>query len=302
MPTAAEMIATHAAGRGTALRFEDRQWSYGEAAARAALLEGRPHVGVLLDNVPEFLFWLAAAAVSRSVIVGINPTRRGAELERDIRSTDCQWIVTDREHAALLEGLSTGVPASRLLIVDEPAYTAALPSGVALPDVAAEPDDLYVLFFTSGTTGTPKAVRCSQGRLMRAGSVLSTQFDLSGGVYQAMPMFHSNALLAGVSPAWAVGAPVVLRRRFSASGWLPDIRRYGASYFNYVGKPLAYILATPEQPDDADNPLEAAFGNEANPWDIEAFARRFGCRVVDGYGSSEGGASITRTPETPRTA
>src|SRR5579883_2532243 len=149
MPTAAEMIATHAAGDGTALRFEDRQWSYaelaGEAAARAALLEGRPHVGVLLDNVPEFLFWLAAAAVSRSVIVGINPTRRGAELERDIRSTDCQWIVTDREHAALLEGLSTGVAASHLLIVDEPAYTAALPSGVALPDVTAEPDDLYVL-------------------------------------------------------------------------------------------------------------------------------------------------------------
>src|SRR5579871_2879598 len=102
--TAAEMIHTHSAGGGVALRFEDEEWAWpafgAAAAARAALLEGRPHVGVLLDNVPEFLFWLAAAAVSRAVIVGINPTRRGAELERDIRSTDCQWIVTDREHAA----------------------------------------------------------------------------------------------------------------------------------------------------------------------------------------------------------
>jgi fatty-acyl-CoA synthase len=115
-------------------------------------------------------------------------------------------------------------------------------------------------------------------------------------------MFHSNALLAGISPALNAGAPIVLRRRFSASGWLPDIRRYGVTYFNYVGKPLAYILATPEQPDDADNPLEVAFGNEANPADITAFARRFGCRVVDGYGSSEGGASISRTPETPSAA
>jgi len=77
------------------------------------------------------------------------------------------------------------------------------------------------------------------------------------------------------------------------------VRRYAPSYFNYVGKPLAYILATPEAPDDADNPVTTAFGNEANPWDIEAFARRFGCQVVDGYGSSEGGASISRTPDTP---
>jgi fatty-acyl-CoA synthase len=311
MPTAAEMIHAHAEAGGVAVRFEDQRWTYPQlaaaAAARATLLaarprgEGRPHVGVLLDNVPEFLFWLAAAAVGRSVIVGVNPTRRGAELERDIRSTDCRWMVTDREHVGLLEGLDTGVPPSRLLVVDDPAYAQLLDAaeGTALPPLDAEPDDLYVLFFTSGTTGTPKAVRCSQGRLMRAGGVLAERFDVSGGVYQAMPMFHSNALLAGVSPAWSVGAPVVLRRRFSASGWLPDVRRYAPSYFNYVGKPLAYILATPERPDDADNPVRVAFGNEANPWDIEAFGRRFGCLVVDGYGSSEGGASISRTPETP---
>jgi fatty-acyl-CoA synthase len=299
------MIHTHAEGDGVALRFEDDEWSWpalaAAAATRAALLEGRPHVGMLLDNVPEFLFWLAAAAVTRSVIVGINPTRRGAELERDIRSTDCQWIVTDRGHAGLLDGLDTGVGPGSLLVVDDPGYTALLDgvSGARLPPLDADPDDLYVLFFTSGTTGTPKAVRCSQGRLMRAGTVLAGRFDLSGGVYQAMPMFHSNALLAGISPAWASGVPCVLRRRFSASGWLTDVRRYGTTYFNYVGKPLAYILATPEAPDDADNPVRAAFGNEANPWDIEAFGRRFGCTVVDGYGSSEGGASISRTPETP---
>ena len=70
-----------------------------------------------------------------------------------------------------------------------------------------------------------------------------------------MPLFHSNAVVAG----WAVAALAAARRscrpRFSASRFLDDVRHYGATYMNYVGKPLAYVLATPEQPDDADNPL-----------------------------------------------
>src|SRR5581483_80537 len=168
MPTAAEMIRAHAAGGGgVAVQFEDEEWSYAQlaaaAAARAALLEGRPHVGVLLDNVPEFLFWLAAAAVSRSVIVGVNPTRRGAELERDIRSTDCAFLVTDREHAALVDRLDIGVAPSRVLVVDDPSYAELLAgvAGAPLPTVDAEPDDLYVLFFTSGAAGCTRPCRCS---------------------------------------------------------------------------------------------------------------------------------------------
>ena len=90
-------------------------------------------------------------------------------------------------------------------------------------------------------------------------------------------MFHSNALFAGFAPTLAGGAAQALRRRFSASGFLPDVRRYGATYFNYVGKPLSYILATPAQPDDADNPLRLVFGNEAADLDIERFRERFGC-------------------------
>ena len=43
------------------------------------------------------------------------------------------------------------------------------------------------------------------------------------------------------------------------------MRRYGATWFNYTGKPLAYLLATPERPDDADNPLRLAYGNEGSP-------------------------------------
>jgi fatty-acyl-CoA synthase len=91
----------------------------------------------------------------------------------------------------------------------------------------------------------------------------------------------------------------VLRRRFSASAFIDDARRFRATYANYVGKPLSYILATPERPDDADNTLRIMYGNEAAPRDIGRFARRFGVTVVDGFGSSEGGIGIARTPDTP---
>jgi fatty-acyl-CoA synthase len=313
MATIAELIVQRSTESSLALLFEEQSWTYAElaheGASRASFIDSLPnfdppHIGVLLDNVPEFVFWLAAAALSRAVIVGINSTRRGPDLASDVRSTDCRLIVTDRDHEGLLEGLDLGVPPEHILITESESYQKALASHAGAPiHTEAEPTDLLTLIFTSGTTGKPKAVRCTQGRLARTGVGVNSTVDLSSGVvYQAMPMFHSTALMAGWSPALTAGAPMALRRRFSASGWLTDVRRYGATYFNYVGKPLAYILATPEKPDDADNPMQLAFGNEANPNDIAVFERRFACKVQDSYGSSEGGANIVRTPETPRDA
>jgi fatty-acyl-CoA synthase len=118
-------------------------------------------------------------------------------------------------------------------------------------------------------------------------------------VYVSMPMFHSNAIMAGWAVGLAAGAAIALRRRFSASGFLPDVRAFGATYANYVGKPLSYVLATPERADDADNPLRIAYGNEGAPADLARFAERFGCTVIDGFGSTEGGVAISRTPGTP---
>jgi fatty-acyl-CoA synthase len=120
--------------------------------------------------------------------------------------------------------------------------------------------------------------------------------------YCAMPFFHGNAIMAVWAPTLAVGATFATRRKFSASGFLPDVRRFGATFFNYVGKSLAYVLATPELPDDADNPLRRGFGTEASERDIAEFQRRFGCRIVEGYGSSEGGATINRVPDMPNGA
>jgi fatty-acyl-CoA synthase len=87
------------------------------AAARAALLAGllppRAHIGVLLDNSPEYPMWLSAAALARAAVAGINPTPRGPELARDTLHTECRLLVTERTHLPLLTGLDLpGAPAS----------------------------------------------------------------------------------------------------------------------------------------------------------------------------------------------
>jgi fatty-acyl-CoA synthase len=158
-----------------------------------------------------------------------------------------------------------------------------------------------MLIFTSGTSGEPKAVKCSHGKVATAGLGMTQRFRLGPDdvCYVSMPLFHSNALLVGWGVAAACRGSIALRRKFSASNFLPDVRRYGATYANYVGKPLSYVLATPERPDDADNTLRAVYGNEGVPRDVERFARRFGCRVQDGFGSTELGVAIARTPDTP---
>jgi fatty-acyl-CoA synthase len=112
-------------------------------------------------------------------------------------------------------------------------------------------------------------------------------------------MFHGNAVIADWAPAVAAGAGVALRRRFSASQFLGDVRAYGATYFTYVGRAVQYILATDERPDDRDNPLRTGFGTEAGAVDAARFAERVGVRLVEGYGSSEGGAAIQRSAGTP---
>ena len=88
----------------------------------------KPHIGVLLPNGAEYLFWLNGAALAGAAIVGINPTRRGEALAADVRATDCAMIVTDAEGAALLQGLSLGVDDDKILVIGTARYEALLTS------------------------------------------------------------------------------------------------------------------------------------------------------------------------------
>ncbi|MFF3844692.1 AMP-binding protein [Streptomyces sp. NPDC002328] len=309
--TVAELVAARWGDRRPGLWCEDRVLTHHEAAAgaaaRAALLDdllppgAPPHVGALLDNTPEFPLWLAGAALAGAAVAGINPTRRGPELARDILHTECRVLLTERSRLPLLAGLD--LPGVRVLVTDTEEYEALLaPYADARPDPArARPADRLLLYFTSGSTGAPKAALCSQGRLAAAGRSLAGQFAVTADDvhYVCMPMFHGNAVIADWAPALAAGAGVALRRRFSASGFLADVRRYQATYFTYVGRAIQYVLATEPGPHDRDHRLRLGFGTEAGAVDAAAFERRFGARLVEGYGSSEGGAAVQWSPGTP---
>ncbi|MEY2446880.1 MAG: steroid-22-oyl-CoA synthetase [Acidimicrobiaceae bacterium] len=289
-----------------AVRFDDRVITHAEFLAEsirwanlflaqpASTPDGVLHVGVLLDNTPEYLFALGGAALSRSVVVGLNHTRRDEHLWRDIEHTHIGLIVTESRHLPLLESIADRLPP---MLVAEDDLAAAL-AGQSASDPGIEPDvsSRWALIFTSGTSSAPKAVICTQRRLLQTGTRMAAIMDLGPDDigYVCMPLFHSNALMVGWAPSIVTGASVALARKFSTSSWLGDVRRHGATYFNYTGKPLSYLIATPEEPDDADNPLRVAFGNEGSPEVIETFGRRFGVEVIDAFGATEGGIAVNR--------
>ncbi|KUI47182.1 acyl-CoA synthetase [Mycobacterium sp. GA-1199] len=306
-----QQLLNERADRDTvAIRHGDRTWTYrqyvAEAKTQAAALIGaadadRPlHVGVLLGNTPDMLIALAAAGLGGYVVCGINTTRRGEALARDVTKVHCQFLITDAEHRALLDGLDlSGVT---VLDTSSTAWTDFLATATTfIPHREAAVDDTFMMIFTSGTSGDPKAVQVANLMVLFAGNALAERFELTENdvCYLSMPMFHSNAVVGGWAPALVAGAAMV-PAKFSASRFLADIRRHRVTYMNYVGKPLAYVLATPEQPDDRDNPLRVAFGNEATDRDIEQFSRRFDVTVDDGFGSTENAVIITRTPDTPK--
>jgi acyl-CoA synthetase (AMP-forming)/AMP-acid ligase II len=203
--TMRDLLRERAADDAPGLHFEDETWSWRAhvqaSLARAAwLLALRPTlargarlpVGVLLDNVPEYSFLLAAAAFAGAAVVGINPTRRGAELARDIRHTDCALIVTERRHAGLLAGEDTGVPPERVFVVDAPGWREALASHVRF--LAGQRD--------LGTKQAPRYVR----------------------VAASLPSTETNKILKRVlrRERWECADPVWLRE--ADGGW----RRLGA--------------------------------------------------------------------------
>ena len=288
---------------------DGRAWTWrevvAECAARAAWLsrEARPerpvHVGVLLDNLPEVVFLLGGAALSGAVVVALNPTRSGAELAGDAERADCDLVLTQPRYAEKAAAL--GLP-----VVDVDAFQELIApfAGSPPPDASAiGSGTLLMLIFTSGTSGRPRAVRVTHRKVVVPGEMLAERMlSPEAVVYCPMPLFHSGAVMAAYAPALAAGAELVLRARFSASAVLPDVRAHGCTYLHYVGKALSYVLATPAGEADADNPVQFAFGNEAAPLEQKTFGERFGCFVIDGYGSTETAISLAPDPFGPQGA
>ena len=304
-----QMLRDRLEDDGTAIATADRTWTWrehlaeasAEAAAVIAALDGgrAPHVGTLLGNSPAMLRAMAGAGLGGYVLCGINTTRRGEGLAADVRRAECQVLLTDAEHLPLLEGVDLGDV--RVVDVGSDDWAQEVSAaGDLTPLREVEAMDTFMMIFTSGTSGDPKAVQVAHLMVLFSGLNLVDRFSMTPDdvCYLSMPLFHSNAVVAGWAVAVGCGATMV-PATFSASRFLDDVRKHGVTYMNYVGKPLAYVLATPERDDDADNTLRVAFGNEASDRDIAEFARRFDCDVMDGFGSTELAIIILREPGTP---
>jgi fatty-acyl-CoA synthase len=313
--TFAEIVRSRADDEKTGLVFEGRSWTWGEivqeGAERAAALtslatppSGRQvHVGVLLDNTPDFVFWIVGAGMAGAAVVGINSSRSAVELAADIRHADVDLIVTEPRLRHLVDGQDHGVPAEAIHDIESGRYLELLGRhrGAPLPSASPVPEDLAFLMYSSGSTGRPKAVIVGQGRLARLVPALVERVQMTRDTvtYLCMPLFHGNAVMMNLVPAMLTGATVGMTRKFSASRFSDDIHLFGATYVNYVGRALSYVLNRPEDPRDRTGTLRLAFGTEASEADVARFSERFGCVVHEGYGLSEGVFRINRTADTP---
>lgn len=160
--------------------------------------------------------------------------------------------------------------------------------------IAAKRAAFYI--FTSGTTGLPKASVMSHYRWLKGMAGLgqmALRLKSDDVFYCALPMYHNNALTVSWGAVLGAGCTLAIGRKFSATKFWDEIRRYGATSFCYIGEICRYLLNREPQPNDRDHKVRVICGNGLRPEIWEAFQQRFGIeRIAEFYGASESNAAF----------
>lgn len=287
--------------------------------ARSKQDSERFHVGVFMQNRPEFFFILAGCAFTNSTLVGINNAQMGENLAFDINNIEVDILIAESathpgtgntfSRTALEAGEDFGfrrltrefifsegdadgetATVARLLEEHRDSLDAFSVSGL-------EGDRPAVIIFTSGTTGTPKGIEVTWDKLIDVG-VTGTKilgYTAEDVGYVCMPLNHSNSLYLNVMPSLMNAAGIMLRRRFSSSNFIKDLEDSGATVWNSVGDPVHYVLnhlrQSESDPDYSHLSLRTVISTGANSSDRKAFTRIFGLDIfTEIYGSTEAGA------------
>jgi fatty-acyl-CoA synthase len=292
------------------------------------------HVAVLMENHLELLSLYAGCGYAGLTLFGINTGLRGDTLAGVIGQSRARLLVVDERLLPEVERIRPqlrGLPDENLLVLrtcsESPLagrdFAECLSAEIAKPGESLDspgadvkPEDNLMVIYTSGTTGLPKGINNNHFKVLVIGLTVARRMGLGPDDvgYACMPLFHSNAIFLGLHPAFDACGTLALRERFSASAFVPDVLRYGVTYWNYVGEPVHYVLAAIESEYGGDeerilaevarhprNRLRYALGNGASPPDIDRFMRWLGLEeMFELYGSTEAAISTFRTRADPR--
>jgi crotonobetaine/carnitine-CoA ligase len=287
-------------GKTLSFRSYDRlSDSLASALAGLGVGPGDRVVG-MLRNGREFLLAMLATHKRGAIYVPINVELKGSFLEHQIRNTEPTVVIVEGSLRPAFDGVKLdGIPISSTISVDGAealpgtklvGFDAICKTAPRAEDVVpVTPYDVAMIIFTSGTTGPAKGVLMPHAHCFfyALAAARATRLQESDRMFISMPMFHGTALLLQFYSALLVGIPSFVVKRFSASTWLDEIRACGATVTYAVGVMPEFIFKQPERPDDADNPLRLSWSVPvADSWGA-AFEKRFGMRILQGYGMTE---------------
>ncbi|MEA2838962.1 MAG: fatty-acyl-CoA synthase [Methylobacteriaceae bacterium] len=314
---AEELAAKH--GSNVALVSDRERFTYAEWNGRAnryarwmraQRLRKGDAVALFMPNRPDYICIWTAGTKLGAVTALINSNLTGKGLAHCITIADAKVVIVDatlaREFATARElidpnvrvfmhGDAAGGPGSDLPRVDTALAEFSPDNLPASEREKLTTNDKALYIYTSGTTGLPKAANINQSRLMRlmlgfAGAMGSKPSDK---IYIALPLYHSTGGICGVGVALCVGGTCVIREKFSAREFFPDIVRHECTLFVYVGELCRYLLATPPNPADTAHKLRACFGNGLRPDIFDAFRERFQLpKILEFYGATEGNVAL----------
>ncbi len=312
------------------IRMASGEWSYGWLDAESDRVAAGLHalgvrqddnVSLLLPNCITFaVLWFALAKLG-AVTAPVNTAFRGAALRDAIDLVHSRLVITDATlYGALVEVLPALPRISQLVLAgdngpasDPPTSTPAClpyavlrqitPNSSTLPRPAVGFADLCLLLYTSGTTGRSKAAMIphrfvlGHARLMIEGLGLRTDDVL----YCPYPMYHLDAAVLTIAPALMLRGVAAIGERFSVSRYWDEMRAFKATVFDFMGATLTMLWKQPPSPGDREHVARLGWGVPLPAWAPD-FEARFGCRLVELYGSTEAGVMIYTPLDEPRRA
>jgi long-chain acyl-CoA synthetase len=298
LPEVFDKIAAGNASR-TALIEEDKKWTFGEMAAEidaiATMLREKvpgKTVGILLLNSQKYVTSLLGIWKAGKTAVPLNYLLPPQELAYIIKDSGMSALITSQFFAQAVAAVKPlfgdkGV----LLMADAPDFAPAAPSGASTPNL-----DIPALYlYTSGTTGRPKGVVLSHANL--AHNVVSCQnageFDHRDSFLCLLPFFHTYAITGTILLPLFSGCKMVLIDRFHPLKVLKLIDEHSVSVFLAI--PSMYrVLAMTEGDFNVQSVRFPISGGEPLPMAVaEAFEKRFGVPIFEGYGQTEAAPVIS---------